>query len=230
MNEQVDPGVARQAGVMHRTYAAGANPEVVRWISEGPSTVLDLGCGSGGNAAFLATRGATVDGVTLSAAEADHVSRWCRHVAVFNLENGLPPELGGPYDAIICSHVLEHLCFPRQLLVDVRSRLKPGGRLIVAIPNLLVLRNRLDLLLGRFEYQEGGIMDDTHFRWYTLQTLTRLLQAAQFTIAEAYGAGNVPLGPLRRFAPELCRKIDRAACDSLPGLFGWQLVTVAFRA
>ncbi len=213
--------------VADRNYQSDYNPEIVRWVPDDAATILDVGCGAGGNAAFLARRGVVVDGVTLSGAEADQAGTWCRRVYLHDLEQGLPAEHGGPYDAIICSHVLEHICFPQQLLGDIRSRLRSGGRLVIAVPNLFYFRNRINLLMGRFEYEQGGIMDDTHFRWYTLPTLNRLLATQGFRVLHSYGAGNIPLGPIRKLAPSLCRNADLAACRAIPGLFGAQLLTVA---
>jgi 2-polyprenyl-3-methyl-5-hydroxy-6-metoxy-1,4-benzoquinol methylase len=231
MIDQSSCGVAVESSVWEpvngKAYQSAYNDEVVRWVPADTSTVLDLGCGSGGNAAYLSTRGFTVDGVTLSQAEARDAARWCRSVALHNLEHGLPDDLRGPYDTIVCSHVLEHICFPQKLLQDIHRRLNRGGKLILAVPNLLFYRNRLALLRGQFEYEQGGLMDETHFRWYTLTTLTRLLRAHHFDVEHEYGAGSLPLGPLRGPLPTLCRRLDSAACRALPGLFGWQLIVVA---
>ena len=209
-----------------RSYGAAHNGEVVRWVAPGPLRVLDVGCGTGGNAEYLMKRGAVVDGVTLSQAEARCARGCCRDVVVHDVGSGLPHELTGPYDAVLCSHVLEHLCYPRQLLLDI-ARVAPLGILIVAVPNLLYYKSRLRLLCGRFEYERGGIMDDTHFRWYTLATLSRLLRDCGFAVGRAYGAGGMPLGPLRRLLPQLSRTADTLACRAAPGMFGWQLLALA---
>jgi 2-polyprenyl-3-methyl-5-hydroxy-6-metoxy-1,4-benzoquinol methylase len=223
-----DPGSI--PGAAARTYDAAHNPEVVRWLPADARLVLDLGCGTGGNAAYLAGRGITVDGVTLSASEAGQARQWCRRVIMHDLELGLPDDTQGPYDAVLCSHVLEHIRFPQKLLGDIHARFRCGGTLIAAVPNLLHYKTRINLLRGRFEYQQGGIMDDTHFRWYTLSTITRLMLEHDFSVERAYGSGGMALGPLRRVVPQICRCIDLAACRLSPGLFGWQLLVVATRS
>lgn len=218
------------ADVARKTYDSHHNLEVVRWVPTGAAAVLDVGCGSGGNAAFLARLGLAVDGVTLSPTEAEAARPYCRAVALHNLESGLPGELRGPYDSVLCSHIIEHICFPSALLEDIRARLAPGGRLVAAIPNLLFWKNRLSLIAGRFDYAQGGIMDETHFRWYTLSTMCALLRKHGFEIEHGYGSGGLPLGPLRIPLCGLARHLDLAACRVLPGLFGWQLVVVATAA
>ena len=99
--------------------------------------------------------------------------------------------------------------------------------MIVAVPNLLFYRTRAKLLLGKFEYTEDGIMDSTHFRWYTLTTLSRVLEHHGLSVDFAYGEGSAPLGPLRRICPSVCARIDRLAGAAFPGLFGYQLVCIA---
>lgn len=201
---------------------------MIRWIEPEDRTVLDLGCGTGGNARTLTMDGREIDGVTLSADEAALAAGTMRQVVVHNLETGLPKSLPGPYDVVLASHVLEHLCFPSALLQDIRASLAPKGRLVVALPNLLKLNYRLRLLLGRFEYESGGIMDDTHFRWYTFESAQRLLETAGFQIRHAYAEGHLPLGPMRKWLPQTwAKKLDGFVCRLFPGLFGAQMIYVA---
>lgn len=214
-------------GAEGRMYESEANLEILRWVPDTAKEVLDLGCGSGANAAILKMRGIRVDGVTISHNEAKQASVHCRQVFVHDLERGLPAGVARHYDAILCSHVLEHICFPSQLLDDIADRVGLGGRAIIAVPNLMFYKSRAQLLLGRFEYTERGIMDSTHFRWYTLSTLSRLLEGHRFRVECAYGDGNAPLGRFRRIAPSLCNRIDKLACARFPGLFGLQLLVVA---
>ncbi len=81
-----------------------------------------LGCGGGGNARVLAAQGKSVDGVTYSIGEAEEAGKYCAHVYAYDLEKGLP-ELPPDrrYDAVICSHVLEHIAYPDRLLTDISA-------------------------------------------------------------------------------------------------------------
>ncbi len=214
--------------VQDKVYQNPGNPQILRWIPPGARAVLDVGCGAGENARLIAALGAAVDGVTLSEAEAAIARPHLRSVHLHNLEGGLPPEMTGPYDAVTASHVLEHICFPEALLRDVRARLAPGGVFIVAIPNMLTIKYRLRLLLGRIEYEAKGIMDNTHFRWYTFRSFQQLLSAHGYQVVEAYGTGYFPLPLLRELLPgALSAALDRLSCRLFPGLFAIQLVFVA---
>lgn len=128
--------------VAEKHYANHGNPPVVDAIPLSAVTVLDIGCGAGDNARLLASRSKIVDGVTLSETEALAARQWCRRVVVADLEDGLPSEFASDgYDACICSHVLEHLRWPGNLLREIRSRLtpmRPGvPQLVVALPNIM---------------------------------------------------------------------------------------------
>jgi 2-polyprenyl-3-methyl-5-hydroxy-6-metoxy-1,4-benzoquinol methylase len=129
-----------------KVYKNLGNAEVTCRVGSPPAEVLDIGCGAGDNAERLDAAGFTVDGITLSQVEADLAARVCRRVVVHNLEAGLPDLGDQRYDCCLCSHVLEHICWPGPLLAGVRERLRPNGRLIVALPNLLQYKYRWRLL------------------------------------------------------------------------------------
>ena len=187
--------------------------------------------GAGGNASTLASRVQRIDGVTLSDDEAARAKQFCREVFVHNLEEGLPPGTQPPYDVVLASHVLEHICFPGKLLRDVAAQLSPEGILIVALPNLMKYKKRFPLVRGKFEYADGGIMDNTHFRWYTFETGRRLLESHGFSVIRAYASGHFPLPFIRRLLPgSLQRWIGNCATKMSPGFFGVQLIYVARRA
>ena len=215
---------ALEQSVAHKTYGGNTNAEVLRAVPSSARTVLDLGCGAGGNAGALAERGAVVDGVTLSEEEAAAARRVCRNVWVYNLAAGLPDEATGPYDCCICTHVLEHICFPEALLAGVRAVLAPGGTLVVALPNLMNYKTRFALMRGRFEYENGGIMDNTHFRWYTFESAQRLFERHGYVVTRAWAEGTFPLKGFRKVLPAVARGVDRAATSVAPGVFGWQLL------
>jgi SAM-dependent methyltransferase len=211
-----------------RTYQNAGNPPLLALLpSGGEGAVLDCGCGAGDNARILASMGWTVDGVTISADEASLAARYCRRVEVANLEAGLPP-LDTSYDVVLMSHVLEHLVSPGPLLSDVKAVLAPAGRIAVALPNVLLWRNRLAFLGGSFEYTQEGIMDSTHVRFYTHASGRRLLERHGFKVMHSSASGGVGLGVLRRWLPETAvSTLERTGCRWWPGLFGMQSLYVA---
>jgi hypothetical protein len=85
------------------------------------------------------------------------------------------------YDAAIMLDVIEHLENPENFLLQLRNNsrhIDPSGRaprLILSTPNIAFLFMRLNLLLGRFNYAERGILDIGHKRLFTKSSLIRLL-------------------------------------------------------
>lgn len=211
-----------------KTYKNEGNPAVLRCVPESARTILDVGCGAGDNARILARNGRIVDGVTLSVPEREEALQHCRNVIIHDLEKGLPADLAGPYDCVICSHVLEHICWPEKLLRDIRERLAPEGLLVVALPNLMYYKNRWNLVTGRFDYQDSGLMDNTHFRWYTFRSAGAMLVGNGLEVLLAAAEGSFPIPAVRKMLPAgLARWIDARASATFPGLFGYQFIYCA---
>src|SRR5438270_294990 len=71
-----------------------------------------------------------------------------------------------PFDVAIFGDVLEHLADPQRTLIALKPMLKPGGTIVVSLPNVVSIRARLSILGGRFDYAETGIFDRTHLRYF----------------------------------------------------------------
>ncbi|MDZ4688741.1 MAG: class I SAM-dependent methyltransferase [Planctomycetaceae bacterium] len=226
----VDDAATKASHVASKCYANEGNPAVVDAVPQSATTVLDVGCGAGDNARLLHSRGKVVDGITLSQPESTEAERWCRRVIIADLEGGLPtPVANDTYDACICSHVLEHLRWPEELLGQIRLRLSPQHagvtQLVIALPNIMFYKTRWNLIMGRFDYASGGIMDASHFRWFTFDTGRRLIEQSGFRVLRAIGTGGVPLSIFRRVLPSSVQSaIDKTAVALRPGLFAGQMI------
>lgn len=200
------------------------NQPVFLKISPVSKRLLDIGCGSGSLGKKIKDEiGCEVVGITFSKSEADVASRNLDYVIVQDL-NSFNPDPLGKFDCIICSHVLEHLYHPHQLLKSLHDCLTPQGALIVALPNVLHWRQRLQFLRGNFKYTEGGLMDQTHFRFFDWETAHILLQESGYHVKDALADGTFPLPGFRQVLPSLSNWIDRAAVKQFPGLFGFQFI------
>ena len=147
--------------------------------------VLDLGCGSGALGQHLAsTKGCNVDGVTLNEAEAAHARPHYQRIVVDNLETCdlFTTFAGQRYDAIVCADVLEHLSRPERVLAACRELLAPSGQLLISVPNAGYCGLIAELLQGEFRYREEGLLDRTHLRFFTRQSLTRFLGEQRWAI------------------------------------------------
>lgn len=176
-----------------KVYSNKGNTDVLNLIPAVAKYILDIGCGDGSNALLLVERNCIVDGITLSEREKLEAAKIMRQVFNHNAENGLPFDGSNLYDAVICSHVLEHICYPQQLMNDIYRVLKPNGVLIVALPNIMHYSARWSLMKGDFKYEDAGLWDYTHFRWYTFKTGRQLLEQHRFKVEIATVTGELPL-------------------------------------
>jgi SAM-dependent methyltransferase len=165
-----------------------------------------------------------VVGVTYSNTEAEIARHYLDRVIVTDLNTFDPTDLGR-FDCIVCSHILEHLYWPEQVLRVVAHLLQPEkGRLFVALPNTLFWRQRVCFLLGEFRYTDGGLMDRTHFRFFDWASARALVASAGFREISAFADGGFPLA---RYLPGAGRLLSHVALRMAPGIFGWQFVIVA---
>lgn len=153
--------------------------------------ILDLGCGQGEIAARLARRGHEVTGVERRGGFTPPGPAGVRMVEA-DLEAGLP-EVGGPFDVVLCADVLEHLREPGRLLEQVRRVLAPGAYVVASLPNSGHLYFRLNVLAGRFPQHEKGLFDRTHVRFYMWAGWRALFAAHGYEFEEVRVSG-VPMG------------------------------------
>lgn len=146
--------------------------------------VLDVGCSTGYIAEVLVKRGCRVTGIEIDLKAARRAEDHCERVIVGDVESlDLGEELDeGSFDVIIFGDVLEHLKDPLQTLRRLKSSLGPGGYVVASIPNIAHGSVRLALMQGKFQYNSVGLLDSTHLRFFTRESLEQLFKDAGFLI------------------------------------------------
>lgn len=169
-----------------------SHAQIVNWIAnERPTDVLEVGTASGYLSSELAKLGCNVTGIEEDPEMAQLARQFCREMLVDNVESMDFSRLSR-YDAIIFGDVLEHLRNPRAVLERLSSLLKPGGRILISLPNVANIWVRLNLLLGRFNYSRVGILDETHLRFFTLKTAKQLAADSGLDVIST-GVTPIPL-------------------------------------
>jgi len=148
--------------------------------------VLDVGCSTGYLAEVLLKRGCRVTGIEIDPKAARRAEEYCERVMVGDVESlDLGEELDeGSFDVIIFGDVLEHLKDPLQALRRLESFLGPRGYVVASIPNIAHGSVRLALMQGKFRYHSLGLLDSTHLRFFTRESLEQLFKDAGFLITE----------------------------------------------
>ena len=81
------------------------------------------------------------------------------------------------FDLVILLDVLEHLRDPWKLMKKIKKALKKEGQIIISLPNIMHISIVNDLVQGKWDYQESGILDKTHLRFFTLKSIKEMFQS-----------------------------------------------------
>jgi 2-polyprenyl-3-methyl-5-hydroxy-6-metoxy-1,4-benzoquinol methylase len=210
----------------NKIYGNNGNQDVLDQISVNDETILDVGCGAGDNARILKMKNKDVTCVTVSVDEAELVRKVCDKVLTVNIENE-DLIFEHKFDAIILSHVCEHLVHPGETILRLTKYLNKNGKIIIAIPNIAFFKNRFKLLKGDWTMHESGPFDKTHLHFYSYYSANTIIDENKVTmVTKIAGQLAVPLWPLRILMPSFSRKIDKTIGSYFPNLFAQQIVMV----
>lgn len=196
----------------------GTHQAISAMVAPG-ATVLDVGCADGTLGTLLMSeRGAVVTGVEPDAEAANRAAGVLRLVVRGDITDAAVLDrvaASGPFDQVVCGDVLEHMVDPAAALKGVARLVAPGGSVIVSIPNVLTASARLRMLAGVWRYDEIGIFDRTHLRFFSVATARELVREAGLHIVE-----ELDVGPLtHRFGRRAV-----AATKLRPGMLATQVV------
>ncbi|HVM59665.1 MAG TPA: class I SAM-dependent methyltransferase [Verrucomicrobiae bacterium] len=167
-------------------------------IKDGPNVIMDLGCASGrlGERLREVGKAEKVYGVEVFAPAAKEAEKTYTTVHVGDLED-MELSYQDYFDYVICGDIVEHLRDPYRAMERIYSWLKPGGSILVCVPNVRNYAVLRDLIFrGEWEYVSAGILDQTHLRFFTSKSCRRMLERAGF---EPYHQQMIVYGPKKNF-------------------------------
>jgi len=171
----------------------------------GARTMLDIGCGDGRLAGAIKRKNpaAIVHGCDFSTAALARSAGLDRQYAVdLNVER--LPEPDDRFDLVVASEVIEHLIHPDLALVELRRVLRPGGHVVVTVPNVAFWRFRLQALCGDVP---SVTADERHLHSFNASLLQQLVRKAGFDVVRTAG--------LRQRFETLSRVRFTLLCDTL---------------
>jgi 2-polyprenyl-3-methyl-5-hydroxy-6-metoxy-1,4-benzoquinol methylase len=167
---------------------------VARLVGRNKS-VLEVGCGPGSQSrVFKEKLDCDVVGIEIDPDRAEKARTYCRAVHVANLEtSNLGATIGDErFDVVVCADVLEHLRKPHNLLVEIKRFIKPDGYLVASIPNVTHAAIVYEMIHGRFEYRDEGLLDATHVKLFSCASALALLENAGYWVSDLQKARSQP--------------------------------------
>ena len=149
--------------------------------------VLEVGCACG--ATLLAIRNKNPEARLYGIEFNEKAAAFARHFAVveaLDVETLDRPAWHEKFDYIILGDVIEHLREPQRAMKNLALLLKPSGCVLVSTPNVMHFSVFRMMLAGRWKYEEAGILDRTHLRFFTRTELLALLEAAGLEPQEVF--------------------------------------------
>jgi len=171
----------------------GIHKKIISWTGEGKA-VLDIGCANGYLGQELKKNRNILCGIEISETAAKEARKYYDNIIVGNIESMEMPYKSEQFDVIICADILEHLFNPEKILKRLNKYLKASGSIIVSIPNIAHWSIRLKLLLGRFEYEETGLLDCGHIRFFTYDSARKMFNRAGYNIEREDSVISLPKG------------------------------------
>ena len=171
-------------------YYLFTRTELVEYITEpedSPISVLEIGCGLGDTLCYIKYKypNSDVHGIELVEKVAE-IGNKKVDIKCGNAED-LEMVFPSKFDYILFGDVLEHLKDPDGMIRKMRGYLKDNGCIIASIPNIMNAEVIYNLLHGDFTYQDSGILDRTHLRFFTKNEILRMFNREGYEIEQIKG-------------------------------------------
>lgn len=160
---------------------------VINEVSEG-SKILDVGAGGGllGKLFQFSNKKIIIDGIEPSSYATSLISSEYRNFYNGYIQDYQEQIIEENYDYIVFADVIEHIDNPIEVFTDFFNKLDINTKVIISVPNIAFATTRLSLFYGKFDYVDSGILEVTHLRFYTKETLSKLLESFSFYIEKFY--------------------------------------------
>ena len=193
------------------------------------SKVLDVGAASGTLARMCQNKTLRLFGVEPNQTWAQMAVPLYERIWICSISE-LEEDLLSGYDAVVLGDILEHLPSPEVILQKLVAQQATSTKFIISVPNIANLWIRLNLLIGRFEYTDRGILDRTHLRFFTRRSFVNMVRNTGLEIISLQ-ATPIPLELVSnffmRFPGSFFHAMLARFTSWLPSLLGYQFIVEA---
>lgn len=192
--------------------------KIIKCIEDN-TKVLDVGCAEGNLAEVMSLNNCEVFGIEIDQKSAQNAGKFCKNVVVGDVESiELSNKYHNYFDYILFADILEHLKDPLIVLKRFKKYLKNDGYILVSLPNISNWRMRIKILFGNFEYEDIGVLDKGHIRFFNEKSAKKLINDAGYEIIKFDLTGlESPIGA------NFIHKIGTL----MPNLFAYQFLIIA---
>jgi 2-polyprenyl-3-methyl-5-hydroxy-6-metoxy-1,4-benzoquinol methylase len=169
------------------SYYSSPRSDMMPFLPEHFSRVLEIGCGEGGFANNLRPD------IEIWGIEPVCEIKNPVYTAIRSDYRGAFDQLPDHYfDHVVCNDVIEHMDDHDFFFSSIQQKLQPGGYLVASIPNVRHYRTLRSLLFNKdWKYDDEGVLDRTHLRFFTKKSLLRTLREHGYEVARFRGI-NTP--------------------------------------
>ena len=167
-----------------------SRPEMLQFVPEECKSVLEVGCSSGGFGALLKENRSDCEvwgiepdltAALVASSRLDHVINAAYSADLLDLHNK-------SFDAVCFFDVLEHMVNPEKALNECKRLLAENGVVIASIPNILHFYQITKILIEQdWRYEDSGIMDNTHLRFFTKKSILRMFELCGYKVHRLEG-------------------------------------------
>ena len=155
--------------------------------------ILEIGCATGHLSEYLINeKKCTVTGVEsdpdqAAVARQRGLEMITGHIDDPAVQAELDSRLSGaqPFEVVFMSQVIEHIAEPEAVLLKIREWLVEDGILIISTCNIAHWKCRLRLLRGKWEYEDYGVFDHGHLRFFTLKSFAAMLEKCGYKTVDS---------------------------------------------
>lgn len=197
------------------------------------SSVLEVGCATGYFTKELLKKNCRVIAIEKDKLNANIAKKNTNAKIIVADVNDLGQVLSNKqkFDVILLADVLEHLTSPIGTLVNLKKYLNNKGKILISVPNIANFSVRLQLFIGKFNYQDYGILDKTHLHLYTKKTIEDLLNQVGLKIINFDVVSGLEVSIIYRktigrliFRIKLLRTLEYIITKMFPGLFALEFI------
>lgn len=172
-----------------RKYYENERKNMLQFIPSTAKKILEVGCAEGKFSAMLVSPEREVWGVEMDDLSASIAQQKLDKLIHGDFDTAFSQLPKAYFDCVIFNDVLEHIYDPWTTINKVKQLLTPKGVLVSSIPNIRYISTFVLEIIGKkdFHYQDNGILDKTHVRFFTSKSIVRMFESCGYDILTHQG-------------------------------------------